>query len=69
MQIFEENNLIPNRDIITERMELNKLIEMKAESYASFGNDEQMSGEAYFAFVAGAKYALELISKQIQDEL
>lgn len=50
-------------------MELNKLIEMKAESYASFGNDEQMSGEAYFAFVAGAKYALELISKQINDEL
>lgn len=50
-------------------MELNKMIEMKAESYASFGNDDDMSGEAYFAFVAGAKYALELISKQIQDEL
>ena len=50
-------------------MELNKLIEMKAESYASFGNDEQMSGEAYFAFMEGAKYALHLLSKQIQDEL
>lgn len=50
-------------------MELNKLIKMQAESYASFGNDEDMSGEAYFAFVAGAKYALELISKQINDEL
>ena len=50
-------------------MELNKLIKMQAESYASFGNDDDMSGSAYFAFVAGAKYALELISKQIQDEL
>jgi len=50
-------------------MELNKLIKMQAESYASFGNDDDMSGEAYFAFMAGAKYALELISKQIQDEL
>ena len=50
-------------------MELNKLIKMQGEIYASFGNDEQMSGEAYFAFMAGAKYALELISKQINDEL
>jgi hypothetical protein len=50
-------------------MELNKLIEMKAESYASFGKDDDMSGEAYFAFVAGAQYALQLISKKIQDEL
>lgn len=50
-------------------MELNKLIKMQAESYASFGNEDDMSGEAYFAFVAGAKYALELISKQINDEL
>ena len=50
-------------------MELNNLIKMQAEIYASFGNDDDMSGEAYFAFMAGAKYALELISKQIQDEL
>lgn len=50
-------------------MELNKMIEMKAENYASFGNEDDMSVNAYFAFVAGAKYALELISKQIQEEL
>ena len=50
-------------------MELNKQIKMQAESYASFGNEDDMSGSAYFAFMEGAKYALELISKQINDEL
>ena len=50
-------------------MELNNLIKMQAEIYASFGNDDDMSGEAYFAFMEGAKYALHLLSKQIQDEL
>ena len=50
-------------------MELNKLIKMQAESYASFGNEDDMSGSAYFAFMEGAKYALQLISTQINDEL
>jgi len=67
-QIFEENNLIPKRDIISERMELNKLIKMKAEMYAMY-NGEQMDNTRYFAFIEGARYALELLKEQIQDEL
>jgi hypothetical protein len=49
-------------------MKLNEMIKMEAEYYASFGGDE-MSGESYFAFMAGAKYALKLIAQEINDEL
>jgi hypothetical protein len=49
-------------------MELNKLIKMKAEMYAMY-NGEQMDNARYFAFIEGARYALELLKEQIQDEL
>jgi hypothetical protein len=67
IQIFEENNLIPERDIISEQMELHKLIKMKAEIHAQY-NGEQMDNTAYFSFMEGAKYAMELISKHLKDE-
>lgn len=49
-------------------MELHKLIKMKAEIHAQY-NGEQMDNTAYFSFMEGAKYAIELISKQIKDEI
>ena len=49
-------------------MELNKLIKMKAEMYAMY-NGEQMDNTRYFAFIEGARYALELLKEQIEDEL
>jgi len=49
-------------------MELNKLIKMKAEYYAMY-NGEQMDNARYFAFIEGARYALELLKEQINDEL
>lgn len=49
-------------------MELNKLIKMKAEMYAMY-DGEQMDNARYFAFIEGARYALEILSQQIQDEL
>jgi hypothetical protein len=49
-------------------MELNKMIKMKAEHYAMY-NGEQMDNSRYFAFIEGARYALELLKEQIQDEL
>jgi hypothetical protein len=67
-QIFEENNLIPKRDIISELMKMNELIKMKAEMYAMY-NGEQMDNSRYFAFIEGARYALELLKEQIEDEL
>jgi hypothetical protein len=49
-------------------MKLNEMIKMQAEYYAAFGGDG-MSGESYFAFMAGAKYALQLLANEINDEL
>jgi hypothetical protein len=49
-------------------MELNKMIKMKAEMYAMY-NGEQMDNARYFAFIEGARYALEILSQHIQDEL
>lgn len=49
-------------------MELNKMIKMKAEMYAMY-NGEEMDNSRYFAFIEGARYALELLKEQIQDEL
>ena len=49
-------------------MKLNEQIKLQAEYYAAFGGDG-MSGESYFAFMAGAKYALKLIAQEINDEL
>ena len=48
-------------------MELHKLIKMKAEIHAQY-NGEQMDNTAYFSFMEGAKYAMELISKHLKDE-
>ena len=48
-------------------MELNKMIKMKAEMYAMY-NGEQMDNARYFAFIEGAKFAMELISKHLKDE-
>jgi hypothetical protein len=49
-------------------MELNKLIKMKAEHYAMY-NGEQMDNTRYFAFIEGARYALELLKQEIEHEL
>jgi hypothetical protein len=49
-------------------MELNKMIKMKAEMYAMY-NGEQMDNTRYFAFIEGARYALEILSQQINDEI
>ena len=49
-------------------MELHKLIKLQAEIHAQY-NGEQMDNTAYFSFMEGAKYAMELITKQINDEL
>jgi hypothetical protein len=56
---------LPN---IFATMELNKLIKMKAEHYAMY-NGEQMDNTQYFAFIEGARYALELLKEQIEHEL
>jgi hypothetical protein len=49
-------------------MELNKLIKMKAEMYAMY-NGEQMDNSRYFAFIEGARYALELLKQEIEHEI
>jgi hypothetical protein len=49
-------------------MKLNEQIKLAAEHYAAFGGNG-MDSTAYFAFVKGAKYALKLISQEINDEL
>ena len=49
-------------------MELNKMIKMKAEMYAMY-NGEEMDNSRYFAFIEGARYALELLKQEIEDEL
>jgi hypothetical protein len=49
-------------------MELNKMIKMKAEMYAMY-NGEQMDNTRYFAFIEGARYALELLKQEIEHEL
>jgi hypothetical protein len=49
-------------------MELNKMIKMKAEMYAMY-NGEQMDNARYFAFIEGARYALEMLSQQIKEEI
>jgi hypothetical protein len=49
-------------------MELNKLIKMKAEHYSMY-NGEQMDNARYFAFIEGARYALEMLSQQIKEEI
>jgi hypothetical protein len=56
---------LPN---IFATMELNKMIKMKAEMYAMY-NGEQMDNARYFAFIEGARYALELLKEQIEEEL
>lgn len=57
-------------------MKLNEQIKMAAEHYASFGGDG-MDGAAYFSFIKGAEYALQLLTgiqlivneNEINDEL
>lgn len=49
-------------------MKMNELIKRKAEMYAMY-NGEQMDNSRYFAFIEGARYALELLKEQIEDEL
>lgn len=49
-------------------MELHKLIKLQAEIHAQY-NGEQMDNTAYFSFIEGAKYAMDLISKQIKEEI
>ena len=49
-------------------MELHKLIKLKAEIHAQY-NGEQMDNTAYFSFMEGAKYAMELISKHLKEEI
>ena len=49
-------------------MELNKMIKMMAEKHAYF-DGEQMDSTNYFSFIAGARYALQLIAKEINEEL
>lgn len=49
-------------------MKMNELIKMKAEMYAMY-NGEQMDNSRYFAFIEGARYALEMLSQQIKEEI
>ena len=49
-------------------MELNKMIKMMAEKHAYF-DGEQMDSTAYFSFIEGARYALQIIAKEINYEL
>ena len=49
-------------------MKLNEQIKLAAEHYASFGGDG-MDGAAYFSFIKGAEYALQLLANEINDEL
>jgi ABC-type xylose transport system substrate-binding protein len=49
-------------------MKLQKQIQMAAEKYAAFGGDG-MDNNAYFSFIKGAEYALQLIANEIKDEL
>jgi hypothetical protein len=41
---------------------------MKAEIHAQY-NGEEMDNSRYFAFIEGARYALELLKQEIEDEL
>ncbi len=49
-------------------MKMNEQIKMKAEMYAMY-NGDQIDAARYFAFIEGARYALELLKEQIEDEL